>query len=387
MNTALKLAEGTDTVREILPKRRLADGNGHIVAVNDNSAPSRGTGYGYDTSGDLTGFTDAAGAVTSYSYTPPGGSLAPGLLTRIFPPSLPPGTALVTNSYDSLGRVATQANAANAPGNNTTWSFRFAGYRSEEDDAYGVQHVLYLNPRGKTLFDIQDAAGLDRVTVNAYDGLDRLGTTTAPEGDRVGFTYDAAVNPWANNIATVTRTAKPGSVLAPLVQSFTYDPLWNKPATATDPLGLVTANTYAPATGTLSQTVADWGAAPHFNASRGFTYDGLGRVVTATDPLGVVTRSGYDTNGNLTSVVADWGGGSHLNQTTGFGYDSVGNVVARTDPNGNTATATWDADRRLLTQTAPPPFGALVQTGYGYDADGPSVTRANQGLSVSASST
>jgi hypothetical protein len=43
----------------------------------------------------------------------------------------------------SLGRVASQANANNGPGNNTTWNYYFAGYRSEENDAYGTQHVLY----------------------------------------------------------------------------------------------------------------------------------------------------------------------------------------------------------------------------------------------------
>ena len=95
MITAPKLDRDTATRRGNLLSRRIANGNGHIVAVNDNSAPPRGTGYGYDASGDLTGFTDAAGAVTTYSYTPPGGTLAPGLLTRIFP------------GYDSVGNVVT----------------------------------------------------------------------------------------------------------------------------------------------------------------------------------------------------------------------------------------------------------------------------------------
>jgi len=59
------------------------------------------------------------------------------------------------------------------------------------------------------------------------------------------------------------------------------------------------------------------------------------------------------------------------------------NIISRTDPNGNAASMSYDADRRLLTTTAPAPFGAgspaLVQTSNAYDPDGHllSVTRAN----------
>src|SRR5229473_3391887 len=87
-------------------------------------------------------------------------------------PPLPSSTAFVTNTYDTLGRVQSQANGNNSPTNNTTWNFYFAGYRSEEDDAYGIRHVLYLNPRGQVLFDIHDLASLDRVTTSVYDGRD-----------------------------------------------------------------------------------------------------------------------------------------------------------------------------------------------------------------------
>ena len=109
------------------------------------------------------------------------------------------------------------------------------------------------------------------------DGLDRLTLTTLPEGGTTALSYATAVNPWANNIASITRTAKPGSPLSPLVISFAYDPLWNKPTQVTDPLGLITLMTYDPVTGNLLSTVADAGMAPHFNATSRFTYDGHGQ--------------------------------------------------------------------------------------------------------------
>jgi hypothetical protein len=45
-----------------------------------------------------------------------------------------------------------------------------------------TQHAIYYNPRGKVNFDIQDLAGLDRVTATLYDGLDRPTSATLPEG-------------------------------------------------------------------------------------------------------------------------------------------------------------------------------------------------------------
>jgi YD repeat-containing protein len=197
-----------------------------LTSVSDTGG--RSVAYAYDSAGNLSTFTDPLGNTTTFSYTPPGGTLTPGLLTQIFYPSQPAGIAFVTNTYDSLGRVASQANANNVPGNNTTWNYYFAGYRSEEDDAYGTQHVLYYNPRGKVLFDIQDLAGLNRVTKHLYDGLDRLSSTTFPEGNSVTYTYDTTVNPWAHNVTSITRNPKPGSPLVATTTSFTYNATWNK---------------------------------------------------------------------------------------------------------------------------------------------------------------
>jgi YD repeat-containing protein len=276
--------------------------------------------------------------------------------------------------------VASQANANNVPGNTTTWNYYFAGYRSEEDDAYGTQHVLYYTPRGKVLFEIQDLAGLNRVTKNLYDGLDRLSSTTFPEGNNLASTYATTVNPWAHNIAAIRRNPKPGSPLSATTTSFTYNATWNKVASVTDPRGLVSTFLYD-AKGNTIQAVADVGSAPHVNATSTFTYDASGRVLTATDPVGTVTQSTYDAAENLIAVTADAGPG-RLNLTTAYTYDTTGNLTARTDPRGHTTTMTYDAARRLVTTTAPAPFNTgtlLVRTTNTYDADGrvTAITRSN----------
>ncbi|MBF0562948.1 MAG: RHS repeat protein, partial [Alphaproteobacteria bacterium] len=324
------------------------NGSNQLTGVADGTG--RSVTYLYDASGNLQQATDPAGAATTYAYDPAN----PGRMTQYFKPSFPT-IPFLTNSYDALGRVLTQTDAG---GNATT--LHFAGTRTEVDDALGNAQVLYFSPRGKALIDI-DALG--NPTVNTYDGQDRLVSTTAPEGNRISYTYDTRNNP-----LTVTTSPKPGSGLSEVTRSLTYDPLWNKVATVTDPLGLITQNTYDAATGTLTRTLADYG---HLGATRSYTYNARGQVLTATDPLGVVTRYGYDgTTENQLSVVRDAGGAGHINQTTAFAYDAVGNVVSRTDPDGHATSFTCDWMRRPLTVTAPPPFDTTTVTTYGYDLDG-----------------
>lgn len=236
-----------------------------LAQVSDSIG--RSVSYAYDAAGNLARFIDTLGQTTTYAYD------LPGRLTQIFYPSAS-GTPFVNNTYDSLGRVKTQANA-----NNATWQYFLAGSRSEEGDPLGTQHVIYTTPRGKTRIDIQDLQGLNQVTTNTYDALDRLTSTTLPEGNSLGYIYDAN-----NNVLTVTATPKPGSPLSPLVTAYSYDSTFNKPTSVTDPRGLVTTMSYEGGTGNLLRTVLDAGNAPHFNATSTFTYDSFGQQLTATDP-------------------------------------------------------------------------------------------------------
>lgn len=354
------------------------NGAKQLTAVNDNSSPSRSVGYTYDGAGNLASFSDPLGNATTFAYA------SPGLLTQVFYPSNP-GSPFVSNTYDTVGRVQTQTSA-----NGATWNYYFAGYRSEEDDPYGTQHVLYYNPRGKALFDVQDYAGLNLVTKFLYDGLDRLSLTTLPEGGGTSYSYATTPNPWANNVALVVRNPKSGP-LSPSTTSYTYDSLFNKPVTVTgppttaNPAGLVTTMSYDPWTGSLLSTTADAGATPgHFNARTQATYNGLGLVASTTDPLGVVTRYVYDGYGNLTSTVADAGPG-RLNQTTTYAYNTRGDMTSVTDPRGKTAISTYDNARRPITTTSPatPAAPQGVTTTTTYDPDNrPIQVQQSAGASV-----
>jgi YD repeat-containing protein len=133
------------------------NGSGQLASVTDNASPPRSVTYAYDAAGNLASSTDPMGQATRYAYTSPDGVQPATLLQQIYYPGNPTVPA-VTNTYDSLGRIARQSGPAGG-----VWTYFFAGYRSEEDDAYGTQHVLFYTPRGKVLFEIQDFAALGLV--------------------------------------------------------------------------------------------------------------------------------------------------------------------------------------------------------------------------------
>jgi len=260
-----------------------------------------------------------------------------------------------------LGRVNAQANA-----NGAVTSFNFGGSRTETVDSAGDRHVTYQTARGKVVKDtavlsstfgdvFNDTArqnGVINVTANKYDGQDRLILATAPEGGTVALAYSTD---FLNNVVQVTRTAKPGSSLTPMVTSYGYDPVYNKPTRITDPLGLVGTMSYDPATGNLLAAMADVAGAGHFNARSSFTWTSVGLPLTTIDALGATTLYAYDSLGDPTSITRDYG---HLNQTTSMGYSAVGDLISLTDPNLNVYASAYDADRRLASSSTPGAPGA-----------------------------
>lgn len=363
------------------------DGSGRLATVTNNlgriltlgysgkrvSSVSDGTGRSVAFSYSDTNLTNAADPlqfVTSYNYD------GASRLTQIFYPSNPTNP-FITNTYDGLGRVNQQANA-----NGHTATFYIAGSRSELINPAGDRQVTYQTRTGKVIKDAHvlgssvgnifndtiQQNGLVNISTSQYDGQDRLTLAKAPEGGTVAYAYSPDLK---HNVVQITRTPKPGSPLAPLITTASYDPVFNKPTMVTDPRGLVTTMSYDGFTGNLMSSVADDGSAPHFNAKTTYSYNAVGQVVAVTDPISSVTQVTYDNAGNRVSVTRDVGPG-RLNQLTATAYNVRGDVISVTDPNGTVTTNTYDAARRPSATISPAAPGAPngIVTTFSRDADG-----------------
>ncbi|WFU66676.1 RHS repeat-associated core domain-containing protein [Bradyrhizobium brasilense] len=326
--------------------------DGQLTKVSDGT---RSVAYGFDSSGNLTGATDTTGQRTAFAYQ----SGAPGYLTQMFYPTTPT-TAFMTNVYDGLGRVMTQADAL---GN--VWHYLFAnGTRSQEVDPQGGTHVLYYDSRGNQTDDFNQAGDH---TIMAYDGVGRLILTTYPLGDAVALIYDAR-----NNVLSKTTRPIPGATdpltaqpATPIVESWAYDPTFSKVLTATDALGNITTNSYdgrGNLTTVTQPSVARPGVTGTVSPVATFTYGAHGLVATGTDAEGQVAAYRYDpTTFDLVGVTQDSG---RLNLVTAYAYDAVGNPTSVTDPSGNVTTTSYDAMRRVTQVSGPAATGAIAKTSY-----------------------
>ena len=345
----------------------LTNTSGRVTQVADGT---RVVKYVYDANGNLTTFTDAKAKNTTFQYD------LPGRMTQLFYPSKPT-VAFATNVYDSLGRVQTQTNA-----NGKLYTYYFAGSRSEEVGPDGAsRNVSYFNALNKVTRSIDP---LGRVTSNSYDGQNRLVSTVLPEGNRVDYTYDdapcAAQLRCTHNVKTVTQVAKPGSGLADLVTTTTYQAGFNKVASRTDPRGKVTNFTYTAQGNPLKVTYpADTAGVRPSTTYAYVSYTPAGfptfylqssatRKIDAANT--VVTTTTYDTaNKYVPATTVEDSGTGTLNLTTRYTYDSFGNLTQVNGPRTDvtdTVTNVYDAERRMTKTT-----NALSKaTTLAYDADG-----------------
>ena len=236
-----------------------------------------------------------------------------------------PTNAVVINSYDSLNRISSQLDI-----NGNTRSFYLAGSRSELVDPALNSAICYYDSEGNVLTWIDE---LGYTTAFQYDGLGRTVQKTLPEGNVTEWTYDAN-----NNVLTKTLIPKPTSTLANIVNTYTYDPTYNKVHTFVDGKSQTTTSNYDPATGNLLnvQKPQVAGITPTLT----YTYNARGQILTSTDESGVLTFNTYSiTNETLLTQVVDYSTGSgHLNLTTTYGYDTVGNITSLENPLNNTTT-------------------------------------------------
>jgi RHS repeat-associated protein len=381
-----------------------------VAAKGSTADPGRTVSYGY-TGNTLTRFTNA--------LAPFGNALAQSLtyaydsssrLCQSFGP-LEPTVALLTNNYDALGRLSRQVTDA-AAGRVT--NYYHAGSRTEVESpgagtvsytgctgqaanvavvGSAVRTVSFLNWQGLPVRMI-DPVG--RVTTTDYDGAGRTIRVTLPEGNRVEYTYDDATcsgtqRRCTHNVLTEVRRPKPGSTLAPLTTTYTYESTFNRLASVTNPRGQKTDYTYHAGHGslaTVTQPVPVSGSARPQTAMayQAMTVSGwpvfhllsteTNRITDASNTT--VTALTYNAlNGYVPATrVVDSGTGK-LALTTTFTYDAVGNLTVVNGPRTDvtdTVTSAFDALRRVTQVTDA--LGKVSQTFY--DANGRAVRSATQ---------
>ena len=330
----------------------VTDYAGRTVTFSYNSAGlltsmslplGRTVSYGYNASNELTSVTDAAGGVTSYGYN------GQGLLTTV---TNQDGNQVVTNTYDSSGRVVKQVDALGG-----SWIFSYGSGTTTSTDPNGNSWQDTYN--GNVLVQRTDPTG--GTTQYAYDSNLELTAVTDPNGHQTTMAYDSSGN-------KTSETSPLGAT-----KTWTYNPL-NDVTSFTDPDGNTTSRTYDAKGNLIATKYADGstasetrhattGAMTSFTDTRGHTtsygYDAQGDLTSTTSPLGEETTYSYDAAGRRTGMASPRGGTTSYGHdaddrltsiidpntgVTAIGYDAVGNRTSLSDPNGNTTSWAYDAD-------------------------------------------
>lgn len=277
-------------------------------------------------------------------------------------------------------------------------------YNYAYSDAGSVRTTTVTDPNGgqkvytsdTTTFLISSVKDeLNRTTSYQYDGNGRVTRITAPEGNYTQYTYDAR-----GNVTEARHVAKPGSGLADIVTSATFDAsctnakTCNKPLTTTDAKGNVTDYTYdtthggvltvtAPAAtggGTRPQSRYSYtsklayykvsGASIVAGPYAEYKLTGVSACQTTASCAGaldeVKTSIDYGpqtagTANNLLPVsVSSGAGNGSLTATTALAYDNIGNRTTVDGPLSGTADTTrtiYDAGRQMVGVIGPDPDG------------------------------
>lgn len=203
-----------------------------------------------------------------------------------------------------------------------------ADYNSKEN-SFGTPKLILTLSTGQT-------------TSHSYDDLNRLISTTYPDGLRETWNYDSVGN-------LVNRTDRNGNII-----NYFYDSL-DRPTAISYPDGTTAS----------------------------YSYDHNGNIVSASNPS-ASTNFTYDPRNRLTSEVWTINGSTY---TLGYKYDSVGNLVEVTYPDSRViryeidpldrVSTVKDGSNTLASFSYGPnggisgiSYGNGVQTSYSYDSRG-----------------
>lgn len=253
-------------------------------------------------------------------------------------------------------------------------------------DIAGIQTTLRTTPAGTETFKFDLASKLlkehtsatGRTTLYQYDANKRLTRVTHPEGNYEEVTYDAR-----GNVTQSRKAAKPGSGLADIVTSASFDATCairvkcNKPNSVTDARGQVTDITYDTTHGGVLTVTSPAATSGSVRPQTRYSYTliagvyeltGVSSCQTAASCTGTADEAvqtiAYNGKGMTASVTAATGNGS-VSSSTSYGYDAIGNVAIIDGPLAGTADTTrfrYNAARQQTGVIGPDPDGAGPRT-------------------------
>ncbi|MFE0458386.1 RHS repeat-associated core domain-containing protein [Kitasatospora sp. NPDC058965] len=302
-------------------------------------------GIGYDQYGRSTTFTDAAGLVTSTTYTPLTGTLPTGVSTTnplgwTSSATLAPARGLVTHAVDANNRVTDVS--YDALGRRTAvWLPGRAKATQSADKlfSYTVNGTGNPNPASVTTQTLREDNSYG-AAVDIYDGflqLRQAQTTTADNsaGRLITSThYDS--HGWVHSTtgAFSDTTTAPGSTL--FVE--TENTLPQETVSSYDGLGRPTGKAL------YSKAAVLW--------SSSTSYPGLDET-DYTPPQGGTPTSTFTNGLGQTTSVVNHGGAGVGDLTTGYHYTAGGQLASISDPAGHSWTYQYDLQGRRTSQTDP----------------------------------
>jgi RHS repeat-associated protein len=325
---------------------------GNITKIADSAG--RTVSLHYDANGNLVGIVDVNGNTVSYAYD------SNHRLTTV---TAADGSLIYANTYDSLGRVASQTDGlpgnpaatfsydeTSQPGNVVTTVKDHTGAQTiyVYDASYLLQSVTdplggvtaYSYDTNGDLVGITDALG--RSSSFTYDANGNLLIAVDAARDQTAFTYDAN-----HNVLSIQNAAGSTATLS-------YD-VRNNPTQVVDFSGNKTVRSYS-ANSLLSQETSPRGNVISYGYTNGrltsvtdpysnkttFAYDAAGRMTSAVDPTGATGKLSYTASGRILSQT------DPLGNMTAFTYDVRDRLVSATDPVGGVTTRSYDANSNLL---------------------------------------
>ncbi|WP_051366930.1 LamG-like jellyroll fold domain-containing protein [Hamadaea tsunoensis] len=283
---------------------------------------------------------------------------------------------VTTYNYDEAGRLSTTVAPAitaevdgvvtNSVSPVITRGYNAFGELVEGEDSYGHITRLTRDARGRAVAQIlpdytQPGTSTilhDVTTVNAYDAVGNLTSTTDPLGHATQYLYD--------QLGDLARVTAPDGGIT----HYTYDANGDR-MSATDPMGAQTQATYDHLGRQVTATVLDRYPSPTTSTTtRSYAASasnpGGAWLASVTTQNGAATRYAYDKAGETTSVTD-----VAANTTTQYAYDFLGRATRTTAPDGSAVATTYDVDGHPLTVSTLDSFGATTSTrSSAYDADG-----------------